>query len=290
MPNYLRKITSVSSKLGNLPDPSDHGDTLKVPRIERPSDEYFRLNFLVLQKPVVITGVVTQWRAYSAWDKDYLISRVGTTSIPVRISDHAWNPDPAVTTTDMTMEDYIETAHASRLPGDRHLYMGQLPLRKYLSCLIDDIEIPRFFGEPEPQPYFWLSAANGSKTNLHFDTAQNFLAQIRGRKRVMLYPPGKYNNFYPAFKRISQVDPYKSTVTEYPLFPFHSGIECVLNPGEMLYIPIHWWHHVESEESGVSVSFFQRPHWPLAFWWYEQRNSLRYRWLKIKQKALSGLW
>ena len=33
-------------------------------------------------------------------------------------------------------------------------------------------------------------------------------------------------------------------------------LECVLEPGEALYIPVGWWHYVRSCSTGISVSFW----------------------------------
>lgn len=32
----------------------------------------------------------------------------------------------------------------------------------------------------------------------------------------------------------------------FPKFKEAKGVETVIGPGEVLYIPIYWWHHVES--------------------------------------------
>ena len=34
--------------------------------------------------------------------------------------------------------------------------------------------------------------------------------------------------------------------------------ECVLEPGEMLYIPPRWWHYVRALDASASVSFWWR--------------------------------
>ncbi|CAP70263.1 uncharacterized protein PODANS_3_3460, partial [Podospora anserina S mat+] len=34
-------------------------------------------------------------------------------------------------------------------------------------------------------------------------------------------------------------------------------VDCILEPGETLYIPVGWWHYVR----GLSVSF------SVSFWW-----------------------
>ena len=45
----------------------------------------------------------------------------------------------------------------------------------------------------------------------------------------------------------------------YPQFPGFAGLpymDCVLGPGQMLYLPPGWWHYVRSLSTSCSVSFW----------------------------------
>ncbi|CAD7958662.1 unnamed protein product [Amoebophrya sp. A120] len=35
------------------------------------------------------------------------------------------------------------------------------------------------------------------------------------------------------------------------------AIDVIVKPGDVLYIPKHWWHYVESLTTSASLSFFQ---------------------------------
>lgn len=64
-----------------------------------------------------------------------------------------------------------------------------------------------------------------------------------------------------------QVDFDRPDYTKFPNFKNVRGYETVVGPGEVLYIPIYWWHHVESLMRGgptVTVNF-----------WYKVSNFLR---------------
>ena len=96
-------------------------------------------------------------------------------------------------------------------------------------------------------------------TPLHTDPHHNLLAQVIGRKYVRLYPPASTNALRPftvgLVQNSSQVDMDSADAFQsIAHLPFK---ECVLGPGQMLYIPPKWMHYVKS----LSVSF------SVSFWW-----------------------
>jgi lysine-specific demethylase 8 len=85
--------------------------------------------------------------------------------------------------------------------------------------------------------------------------------QVVGRKYVRLYAPSCTPALYPYQEGLtnnsSQVDLDNPDTHQFPLFGTAKYIDCVLEAGQMLYIPPGWWHYVKS----LSVSF------SVSFWW-----------------------
>ncbi|KAB1211926.1 Lysine-specific demethylase 8 [Morella rubra] len=84
--------------------------------------------------------------------------------------------------------------------------------------------------------------------------------QVVGRKYIRLYPASLSEELYPytetMLKNSSQVD--LDNIDE-RLFPKVHDLEfqdCILEEGEMLYIPPKWWHFVRSLTTSFSVSFW----------------------------------
>ena len=81
-----------------------------------------------------------------------------------------------------------------------------------------------------------------------------------GYKRIILYSTDDNDNVYPYETRLlfntSKVDPYNPDYKQYPYFKNAVGYMCYLKPGDMLYIPPKWWHHVVSLSPSFSVSFW----------------------------------
>jgi hypothetical protein len=111
----------------------------------------------------------------------------------------------------------------------------------------------------------WISH-RGVFTQSHFDELENFNIALEGRKRFILAPPGFWE-YYPrsvarGFGDKSQafdfddVDPAR--------FPrlaarLAERRELILEPGQMLYLPLGWWHQAESlDEMNINMNFWLR--------------------------------
>jgi lysine-specific demethylase 8 len=125
----------------------------------------------------------------------------------------------------------------------------------------------------------WLGPKS-TKTPLHTDPYHNVLCQVVGFKYVRLYGPDQTPYLYPreaeengvSMENTSSVDLFylrpdfegqpqraaqaKETYTQYPLFHNATYQEAILGPGESLYIPLGWWHYLESLTPSFSVSFW----------------------------------
>jgi hypothetical protein len=114
-------------------------------------------------------------------------------------------------------------------------------------------------------------AMEGNTTPCHYDEQENFFAQVVGYKRCILFPPSQFECLYPypvyhPHDRQSMVDFERPDYNRFPKLKNAKGCEAIIGPGDVLYIPIYWWHHVESLLRGgptVTVNF-----------WYKVRNDL----------------
>lgn len=102
----------------------------------------------------------------------------------------------------------------------------------------------------------WLG--NRSRISAHFDFPDNIACVVAGRRRFTLFPPDQIDNLYigpldltPAGQAISLVDFSSPDLDRFPRFEkaLQAACSCELEPGDAIFIPSMWWHHVESLSS-----------------------------------------
>ncbi|WP_051027193.1 cupin-like domain-containing protein [Nocardia higoensis] len=103
----------------------------------------------------------------------------------------------------------------------------------------------------------WMGQA-GNLTPLHNDPWHGLLIQLHGRKRVRLFPPDEYRNVYGRVP-LKVDDPYTGLPDEFdpdtaalPRLREAESYDVVLDSGDVLYIPMFWWHQVESLDASIS--------------------------------------
>jgi hypothetical protein len=204
--------------------------------------------------PFVVTGLVNRW-PLSALAPSTLRERFGDLPVRARVGDYintAFAPDRAMQ--DMTLCAYLDlvTAGTQDLPP----YLGNLELRA-LNRLCN---WPAYFEKMGP-PRFWLGPT-GTVTPLHCDYDDNIFAQLWGTKRIYLSPPHHDEFLYPreanAILFGSPFNPEAPDFEKFPLARHATMIECLVQPGELLYVPAGWYHHVRALTFSLSCNRWAR--------------------------------
>lgn len=110
---------------------------------------------------------------------------------------------------------------------------------------------------PGANGMMWIGPA-GTFTPLHHDLTNNLIAQIVGRKHVKLIPAsevGKMYNNVAVFSDIGNLDDPSIDGSRFPRLEGLKMYDIVLNLGELLYIPIGWWHQVASLDFSITSTY-----------------------------------
>ncbi|KAL1516900.1 hypothetical protein ABEB36_000735 [Hypothenemus hampei] len=238
-------------------------DAIEIEALIIPSIETFNNKFFQLQIPVILKGCMDHWPASKKWlDVNYLLEVAGNRTVPVELgslyTDEQWSQKL------MTLKDFIKNHYLSESGNTG--YLAQHNLFDQISELREDIRIPEYcccslnFEEAmEPDINAWLGP-KGTVSPLHQDPKNNVLAQVYGTKQILLYSPEDTQFLYPhgetMLSNTSQVDPLNPNYIKYPEFKKATMFKGLLKSGEMLFIPLKWWHHVTALEKSFSVSFW----------------------------------
>lgn len=112
----------------------------------------------------------------------------------------------------------------------------------------------------------WIG--NRTRIAAHYDLPDNLACVVAGRRRFTLFPPDQLPNLYigpldftPAGQAISLVDFAKPDLDRFPRFAtaMRHALVADLEPGDALFIPSMWWHHVEALDSfNILVNYWWR--------------------------------
>lgn len=136
-------------------------------------------------------------------------------------------------------------------PGEGTIYVQSVPTPSALPGL--DTDNPCAFVPSGVTPRIWIG--NSLTVQTHFDLSQNLAMVVAGRRRFTLFPPDQVANLYVgpfeftlAGPPVSMVRLENPDIEKYPRFAdaWAQAQTAELEPGDAIYIPYFWWHHVQS--------------------------------------------
>ncbi|BDA72441.1 hypothetical protein CAL7716_066070 [Calothrix sp. PCC 7716] len=173
----------------------------KVERIQRPTREVFYRDFFFRSKPIIITEAMSDWRALSLWTPDYLKSVIGTVLLPIAVSSNGifpCDPEKGWSSTcyeEMEFRNYIDLISLKN-ELKKTYYLQHKSIPEKFPVLANDLEYPEYFNKNNTTMNLWIGSG-GNFTPIHYDFAPNFLAQVKGQKQVVLFPPTESARLYP---------------------------------------------------------------------------------------------
>ncbi len=232
----------------------------KVPRMPKLSRQTFLDDYYALNRPVVMTGAMDDWPAMKRWTGEELKRRFGDRVVSVqanRDNDANYELNSAKLRSEMTFGEFVDITET--IDGTNNYYItanNSETNREALKDLWDDIiPFPDYLrDDPTNQGFFWFGP-KGTVTPLHHDLTNNFMAQVRGRKLVRLIAPYELQNLYNSRHCYSAVNLDQIDYDQFPLFRNVTVIDVEIGPGDLLFLPVGWWHYVRGLGTSITMTF-----------------------------------
>jgi hypothetical protein len=227
----------------------------------------FREEIIAAAEPVVLKGLVSEWPAVRA-------ARESTHALVdlIRKFDRGHQPNiielPAAAKRhhyyreDMSGMNFTRRAAPIGATLERLLALADEPdpVSLFIESMVTKDFLPEFAAahpmpllDPSVGPRIWIG--NRTRVQTHFDLLYNIACVVGGRRRFTLFPPAQVANLYmgpldftPAGAPVSMVPLANPDPAKYPRFTeaLRHARQAELEPGDALYIPYAWWHHVEA--------------------------------------------
>lgn len=226
-------------------------------RCENLGSEQFRDHFYAPGRPCVIAGAIADWPALAKWTPDYLRATVGDAPVEFQGGrDEAGDFELAKDRHKRVapFSAYLDLIENN--PGnDAYVtaYNSAANRTAFAPLMADVRPLPNLLGPGEGM--LWVGPA-GTFTPLHFDLTNNLLIQIVGRKRVYLVSPNQTQLMAHRRHVFSDVHDLESAdhMARQPQAKDVQPYVVTLEPGDMLFIPVGWWHQVRSLDFSVMMT------------------------------------
>lgn len=257
---------------------------------EKLSPREFVQEYIVPNKPVIVSDALDTWRARELWTPEYFLSLLGT--LPVEVTRDG--PDPEGRMPYSEFYEHLRLAQTGPVPEDgsiqhlRYMRMREMaPLEQVRGQWARPYFMPkRGYCIPfaplgldptrERYPGFGLFISpRGGASKLHVDGIRSnaIVCQVHGSKRCYVLAPDQEAQLPDRdSRRARQV---KHLEFEPPSFGRAKMVEFDLHPGETLFVPHLWFHEVHTTQTSISLTYnFVHGSEALGFAWWFLKTSL----------------
>ena len=252
-----------SPAIDAVTDPMKRLNLLPIPRVKNITASEFRKSYLEPNRPVVIEELAASWPALKKWSPEFFAREYG--SLLVKVYDASFAQAGRSYMSSLQKIPFKEFLnHMTTSSMDLRLFAFNLfwqapELRK-------DILLPDIAKGFSKKLIFTFFGCKGSVTPLHYDPDLQHLFHtvLYGTKRVVLFANEESKNLYKhPFNTRSYIDVDNPDFNKFPRLRYVTGHQVTLQPGETLYMPSGYWHHMVYVEGGYSVCS-RCAHLPLA--------------------------
>ncbi len=224
----------------------------QVPDIERRqklSRQEFEKNYRKTKRPVLLEGLAEDWPAVKKWSFEHLVESCGLAQVTV----NSYNSKKA---REVTFAEFVQTLKKNeKLPSSSPVYLQEWYYQTacpWLSEDIPDLDIAQYdfrrnlYGEAISTNHQLWIGQQGGITRIHQDSymVDVMHVQIVGEKRWYVMGP----NAELHYNEHGHLD--LQTLCDNPETQL---MQCVLKPGDVLYLPALWFHRIELLSNSIGL-------------------------------------
>jgi len=232
--------------------------------IERRHDvsrDEFLEKYYAASRPVILCDMMEDWEARTKWTPEYLKATCGGEMVEImaaRESNPLYEIQSQKHRRTVRFSEFVDMVVNANESNDYYLTArNDFFSRPGTKALLKDMVIfPEYLKNDNPGSgmFLWFGP-KGTVTPLHYDLMNIFMAQVQGRKKIKVVPANELDLVYNHFSVYSQVDVSNPDYDKFPNFRQATVIDLELAPGEVLFLPVGWWHYVKALDRSMTVSF-----------------------------------
>lgn len=233
-------------------------------------------------KPALLKGVAGDWglvaagRRSNAEAMSYLLRFDGGKPVQYSYGESDIGGRPFYTADFTELNFQVKRGGLGQVLGEIEAHLDDSPAPTYyIASLLIGGALPGFTQENnlpmaehglDASPGIWIG--NRVVASCHFDEPNNLAVCAVGRRQFTLFAPEQIENLYPGpleptpgGQVVSLVDFANPDYGRYPRFrhALAHAWTAILEPGDAVFIPSMWWHHVRSlEPFNVLVNYWWR--------------------------------
>lgn len=239
-----------------------------VQKVRKISSRNFLNQYMKPRLPVILEDFADpESPAFKKWNYDYFKEIAGDHLVNIYGSD--------LESLDRVASKPISQSHFSEYldlistqPTERRLFLfNLLTIKPEMKSDIHYNDVTN--GKILKWLPFMFFGGKGSITRNHIDIDMShvFITQFQGIKKIWLFPWEQSSLMYKLpynFHSLANIK--EPDYEEFPALKYVNGYEAIIHPGETLYIPSGWWHYIQYETEGYSVSIRALPSTWLEKW------------------------
>lgn len=228
----------------------------QIPSVGHIETNDFLDNYMKKSRPVVLKNFISKESpAWKKWSYDFFKSFAGDIKVNVYGREEEAVDKVASDPVDkMTFSNYLDLI--SSKPTELRLFLFNLMIKR------PQLEKDIIYNDPTggkviKQLPLMFFGGEGSSTRNHIDIDMShvFISQFQGAKRIWLFPPDQSALLYKLpYNFHSLINLKNVSESEYPALKYIKGYEAVIHPGDTLFMPSGWWHFIQYETEGYSIS------------------------------------